>query len=276
VNLRARARASTPATKARLAAALARVRAHRNPAVRPLRRALRDSLLGAIPPEERTWGARIEARRAALAAEADASPLPTFEAGDGGFAMIESAASVGTASAIMSLPPSWCAFAMRLIRELRPQACLELGTAFGISTSYQAAALALNERGRLTTLEGSEAWAARAHETLDSLGLGDVEVTVGPIQSSLVPAVERLGVLDFVFIDAEHQEDATVGHFDVVAPAMREGAYLVLDDIDWPEMQRAFTRIADDARVAATFRLGRLGVAVMAGERRPAAGAPGG
>jgi len=38
-----------------MAAALARVRAHGNPAVRPLRRALRDSLLGAIPPEQGLW-----------------------------------------------------------------------------------------------------------------------------------------------------------------------------------------------------------------------------
>jgi hypothetical protein len=47
---------------------------------------------------------------------------------------------------------------------------------------------------------------------------------------------------------------------------MNGGAYLVLDDIDWPEMQRAFTRIAGDPRVGAAFRLGRLGVVVMSSD----------
>ena len=44
---------------------------------------------------------------------------------------------------------------MRLVRELRPHSCLELGTGVGVSAGYQAAAMELNGVGRLLTLDGS-------------------------------------------------------------------------------------------------------------------------
>ena len=46
-------------------------------------------------------------------------------------------------------------FLYLLAREFKPQLALELGTNVGISSAYQAAALKLNGRGKLVTLESS-------------------------------------------------------------------------------------------------------------------------
>ena len=46
---------------------------------------------------------------------------------------------------------------MRIVRELSPRACLELGAGYGISAAYQGAALELNGSGTLTTMERIEA-----------------------------------------------------------------------------------------------------------------------
>ena len=40
-----------------------------------------------------------------------------------------------------SMPRIWARFLMRLVGELAPRSCIELGTGFGISAMYQAAAL---------------------------------------------------------------------------------------------------------------------------------------
>lgn len=66
----------------------------------------------------------------------------------------------------MSLPPPWCLLLMQLVRELAPRFCVELGTAFGISTAYQATAPELNGSGKLATFEGSAAWGELAERTV--------------------------------------------------------------------------------------------------------------
>jgi predicted O-methyltransferase YrrM len=153
---------------------------------------------------------------------------------------------------------------MRLVRELRPQSCLELGTGIGISASYEAAAMDLNGVGRLITLDGSAEWAAVAEEGLSSLRLGRVEFTVGPIAGTLPDALARAEPVDYAFVDAEHTEEATMGYFESIVPHMSPQGAMVFDDIPWNrEMRRAWRRIARDERVCAAFALGRMGVAVI-------------
>jgi predicted O-methyltransferase YrrM len=161
-----------------------------------------------------------------------------------------------------SIPARWGMFLMKLIRELCPRTCLELGTALGISTAYQAAALELNGRGTLTTLEGAHAWAAVATQGLDALGLdGRTEVTVGPIDQTLEAVVERIAPIDYAYLDADHSERATVGHFEVVLPHLAPGAVVVLDDISFTaEMWQAWNTIAGNDRVAVRLAIDRMGV----------------
>jgi predicted O-methyltransferase YrrM len=254
-----------------MAAALTRLRRADDPGVEPLVRALSTTVRGRLTAEERAWIERIEARRSQLLQRDAPTGLPEFDPAaesspNRGFTITVPRTTMGLASALMSLTPSWCLLLMRLVTEKRPRSALELGTGFGISASYQAAALELNQAGTLVTLEGSEAWAEAASEGFAALGLERVEARVGPIAETLVEEAQRRAPLDFVFIDAEHQEQATIDHFEAVLPSLAEGAIVVLDDADWAEVRAAHETIEGHERVSTSIVVGRLGFSVLAGK----------
>ena len=172
----------------------------------------------------------------------------------------------------MSLPPVLGRLVIRLVRELEPRSCLELGTGFGISTAYQAAALDLNGTGGLISLDVGDI-TKLAQPGLERLGLGGrVELVPGLIEETLASACERAAPIDFALLDADHTEEGTVGAFDAIAPGLSGGAIVVCDDVNWTDdMRRAWRTIAARGRVSATVTLRRLGIAIVAGRVKPGA-----
>ena len=233
-----------PTYRVLMAAALPRLAARRDRASRALFRALWTTALGRIPREEREWIGRIEARRAELTS-ADASPFVRW----------------------MSIAPVWGRFLMRTVREVAPRSCLELGTAFGISAAYQAAALELNGAGTLTTVERNEGLGGIAEEGFSRLGLSRrVELRLESLPDSLASVLEPMPPIDYAFLDADHTESATVAHFATLLPHLREGAIVVFDDINWSDgMWRAWKSIAANERVSTVLKLRRVGIIVVAG-----------
>jgi predicted O-methyltransferase YrrM len=264
-----RARRSPVGARARMAAATPRLALSGDRTGRAIARAVRDASLGRVDEGDRHWVERIEARRERLLAEGGATG-PAFDPGrsgpDGAFSMGQEQTTVGVASAFMSLQRAWCLLLFRLARDLRPRSCLELGTGFGISGSYLAAALERNGEGRLTTLEGSEDWARHALEGFRELGLAErVDLRVGPIAASLRDLPDASGSFDFAFIDAEHQAAATLEEFDAVLPRLVPGAVVVIDDVNWKPVRDAFDQLAGHERIALALAVGRLGLIVTTG-----------
>ena len=262
---------SSISARARMAAALVRLAANRDPRARPIRKALRATVRGRWAPDEARWIDRIERRRLELWSESRPTAMPEFEPraadGTGGFSMSGPPTSMGMAAVLMSLSPHWCRLLLRLVREHRPRSCLELGTGFGISAAYTGAALELNGAGELTTLEGSEEWAASAGEGFDTLGLARISQRVGPIERTLADEADRRAPLDFVFIDAEHEGEATLDHFYTLLPHLSDGAILLFDDVGWPGVERAVEEIASDDRISTGSRIGRLAGCAVRGPR---------
>ena len=213
---------------------------------RALARALATTALGRVPPEERAWLARIEGRR----------PRVT-----------ELALEIADICALWSVPDVWGRLQLRLVRELAPATCLELGTAFGVSASYSGAALELTGAGRLVTLDREPRVLPIARQTFEELGLaGRVEQRVGEIDAILGDVAGELAPVDFAFMDAEHTERATVDAFETMLPHLAEGALVVVDDIAInDEMKRAWDAIRRSARVRRAIGLRRQGVVVIAG-----------
>ncbi len=245
-----------------MAPPLTRLAVAREPRAQQLRRALRSTLLGRVPPAERAWADRIEAHREALFALADPSGMPCVDAA-GGHSIGSPETTVGVASAFLSLPAPWCRLLMRLIAEMAPRSCLELGTGFGISTAYLAAALELNGRGQLTTLDGSREYARRAADGLEQLGLRRVKLAVGPIAETLISEGERRAPVDFVFIDAEHQTLPTIEHFERVRPHLAENAVVAFDDADWLPVRRAVEQIRGRSGIAGWLMAGRFAFVIV-------------
>lgn len=163
-----------------------------------------------------------------------------------------------------SVPPHQGRVLFHLIRQFRPQRCLELGTCLGISAAYQAAALRTNGDGRLVTLEGGAALARLAEAHLERLGLPGVDVVAGRFAETLPAALQAHGPIDFAFIDGHHDPAAMRAYYERLAPCLADGAVLVFDDICWTsDMRRAWTAIIADRRIRATADLLTFGICIF-------------
>ena len=238
-------------------------------AARALARALRTTALRRVPADERRWVDRIEDRRAALAAEHGVTQAvfsETPERESSRWAQILRPGPVSRACGVISIPPLWGLLLMRLARELRPRSAIELGTGFGVSAAYLAAALELNGGGRLTSFDGAEKWAEIAESGASELGLSRLEVRVGALSDTLDASLPELDPVDLAFVDAEHTKEATVHYFAAMLPHLADGAVVVFDDIafDAP-MWEAWVEIRAHPRVAVALSLGKMGIVSVSG-----------
>jgi predicted O-methyltransferase YrrM len=226
-----------------------------------------------LTPEEKLWIDRIEQLRSAMNGSSEKIIRTDYGAGSpdadrtkeemqSGFATDD---SIGNVSRVASKPPFWCGLLFKLLRDMRPASCIEMGTAVGISASYQAAALKMNGHGRLVTLEGAAALANIARANFQQLGLETVEVVVGRFQETLPDVLAQRRPVDYLFVDGHHDEQATLGYFEAMLPFLGETALLAFDDIDWSDgMKRAWQTIAHDSRVGVAVDLGPVGLCGIA------------
>ncbi len=238
-------------------------------AARAVANAIRVARDHALTVEERAWVDRIETLRARLNASRREIERVDFGAGRGdsgrdahtmdqGVHVVE---TLGEVARNASKSPFWCRFLFGLVRNAHPSSVLEMGTAVGISAAYQAAALRLNGRGRLVTLDGAPSLAAIARENWRELGLEEIEVVVGRFADTLPGVLPKRRPLDYVFVDGHHDGEATLAYFEMLLPHLAPRAWVVFDDVAWSEgMKRAWDRIASDDRIALSIDLGAIGV----------------
>ena len=238
-------------------AALVELRSGPGAAPEPLASALEAIAAGAVTTEEQAWLDRIERLRAELLSSTETVWFKTRK----------SEVPVRDICRDASVSTEWGRFLFRLVRETRPSTCLELGTSLGLSASYQAAALDLNGKGRLLTVEVSEPLSRLASANLQRLGASRAEVRLGGFQEVLGSLLSEIAPVDVAFIDGNHLEDRTIEYFEQIAPCASEGALLIFDDISWSEgMARAWATIQSSDKVVSSVDLGRLGICVIAGE----------
>lgn len=233
------------AHRALLGASAPRLAGRHDHASRALMRALRATALNRRSAEETDWVRRIETRRIQL----------------GERAWSPSAGKWSPESA-WSMPRIWGRLLLRLVIELAPKSCIEMGAGFGISGIYQAAGLAINGRGRLHTLDREPTLIPVARESFADLGLEPwIEFTVGPIGETLPRVAANAAPVEYALIDAEHSEEATVYNFDTLRPHLGPGALVAIDDIlSTEEMRRAWETIRKRPGNALTLNLRRLGI----------------
>ncbi len=248
-----------------MAGAAVVIATRRGASPRAVARALCTTGLDRIPAAERAWLARIAAYRVQLAS---GGIVESASPDDRRLAEAERRAEAADACLWMSLPPLLGTLVMRLVRELAPRRCLELGTGFGVSTSYQAAALELSGAGDIVSLD-LEGMTRIAGPGLAGIGLGDrVELRPGRIEETLPGALGMAAPIDFALLDADHTEAGTVGAFDALAPHLSPGAVIMVDDVNWTaEMRRAWQAVRAHPHVDASVRLRRIGILIMADHR---------
>jgi predicted O-methyltransferase YrrM len=236
-----------------------------------LSEAIRDVANRHFDPNELTYIEKIENLRDELASSQDSISFVDYGAGEPEERVARDemyrgrlvTRSVEELCRRTSKKYPWAHLLFQIIRKLRPAVCLELGTCIGISAAYQAAALELNQSGKLLTLEGAEPLAALARRNFERLGFHRIVLRVGRFQDTLEDALREYAPVHFSFVDGHHDEQATLSYFDHMFPFLSEGAVLVFDDILWYEgMQKAWKTITADARVKIAIDLGAMGICV--------------
>lgn len=154
--------------------------------------------------------------------------------------------------------PGLAQLIFRLARYSEANRIAELGTCLGITTAYLAKS---RPEAEVVTMEGCPQTAATAAQNFRELGLERIELQVGNFDQLLPEFIEKQDHLDFVYIDGNHREDATLNYFKLCLPKVHENTLLIFDDIYWSEgMKRAWTEIKNHPDVTVTVDLFWIGL----------------
>ena len=146
----------------------------------------------------------------------------------------------------------------RLAADLQPENIIELGTCLGITTLYLQNAV---PKAKVYTLEGCLETASIAKESFNKAALFNINLTTGNFDNTLPGIINGLDKLDFVFVDGNHQKQATLNYFEWCLPKVHENTLLIFDDIYWSEgMKEAWAEIKAHPKVTVTIDLFWIGL----------------
>jgi len=146
----------------------------------------------------------------------------------------------------------------RIVADLQPTIIIELGTCLGVTTIYLQKAAA---EAKVHTLEGSPETAAVAKETFTNAVLNNIELITGNFDDTLPDVINNIDKVDFVFVDGNHQKDATLKYFEWCLPKVQDDTLLIFDDIYWSEgMKEAWEQIKAHPQVKITVDLFWIGL----------------
>jgi len=117
----------------------------------------------------------------------------------------------------------------RLATHFQPKKVLELGTSLGITASY----LSKAADTEIHTIEARADIAAIAKESFRLLKADKVMLHEGLFDTILPDLLPRLGKLDFVYLDGNHQYEATLRYVKMILPFLHDESVLIVDDIRW-------------------------------------------
>ncbi len=223
-------------------------------------------------PEEQEALHGVKAIRNQYLASTETVTVKDFGSGDSGSkrtreqmsAGVESVSKIADICKVASSPEQWGQLIFKIIRVFKPNYCLELGTALGISASYQVSALKLNAQGTLITIEGSEQIARQASKTLAGLQYANCAVKVGRFNDVLPGLLTQNQPIDLAFIDGHHDREATFEYFEMIYPYLADQSILIFDDINWSEgMRDVWLKIFQDTRIKVSFDLYKWGICLV-------------
>jgi predicted O-methyltransferase YrrM len=198
----------------------------------------------------------IENRRRELQKSKVTIEVTDFGAGS---AVIKKNKRVVGAMANSSLKPKKYAEVLaKMVAYYKPKNIIELGTSFGVTTSYMAY---VNKQAKVTSFEGDENIAKIATESFGKNGVTNVVLNVGNFDETLPKYLEKQPVLDFVFIDGNHAQEPTLRYFEQLKPFLHNNSIVVFDDIHWSKgMENAWDAIKNDALVSESIDLFFIGI----------------
>jgi predicted O-methyltransferase YrrM len=155
-------------------------------------------------------------------------------------------------------PPKLAQLLYRLAKDVNPRSIIELGTCLGINTLYLQNAA---PDAQVYTLELCPETAAIAKENFKDAGLNNIYLITGNFDETLPAVIDGLDQLDFVFVDGNHQKEATLKYFEWCLPKVHDGTLLIFHDIYRSEgMKEAWVAIKAHPKVTVTVDLFWMGL----------------
>ncbi len=146
----------------------------------------------------------------------------------------------------------------RLVEHLKPKNLIELGTCLGVTSLYLHQA---NPSAQLITIEGCKEIADVAAKNFRISEAENISLKVGNFDEVLPGLLEKLQQIDFVFIDGNHTEEATLRYFEWILAKAYDKTVIVFDDIYWSEgMKSAWKKIRQHPQVSVTVDLFWIGL----------------
>ncbi len=154
--------------------------------------------------------------------------------------------------------PKQAALLHNIAKYFECKSILELGTCFGITTSYLSKA---QPNANINTIEGCPQTASVAYKVFKSLNLNNIELHIGKIDELLIPILNKNNHPDFIFIDANHTQPSTIKYFNAIKNYIKDDLVIIIDDIHYSkEMEKAWHVICNDSEVSVTIDLFYMGL----------------
>lgn len=127
----------------------------------------------------------------------------------------------------MQITPDEAIFLRAMVRLIRPEAILEIGTFTGLSSLIMADALA--DGGRMICLDISDEFTAIARQAWAEAGVSDrIDLIIGPALESMA---HLDGPFQLVFIDADKEN--LQAYVEAVIPKVPSGGVVMVDNTLW-------------------------------------------
>ena len=183
-------------------------------------------------------------------------PIETIELGSG-VAPVSGKEKLSVIAGKSLAPPTIAQLYVRIVKYLKAETIVELGTSLGITTLY----LALRNDAQVVTLEGNKAVADIATTNFEFFDKRNIKLVHGNIAQTLKEVLFNIRKVDFVLMDANHRYEPTMLYFDLVSKRVKEKSIVIMDDIHRSsEMARAWSEITKHELVYGSIDLFRCGV----------------
>lgn len=188
----------------------------------------------------------------------DSTQIPVLDLGAGSQKLSGSKRTIASIArhGISSAKQSELIF--RLIQVLNLSTRIELGTSLGLNTLYMHTAF---PKGSTYTVEGNPALSAFAKQMALSQQCFDITYIEGNFDKELPALLKRLKNFDLLYIDGNHQYEATLRYVKEALLHIHSYSVIILDDIYWsPAMTKAWNEIKTLPQVRLSLDLYHFGL----------------